>query len=122
MLFSGPDTSKPNFAIGTAPYPRSALPLFANTQGYVMSSGTQHAQAAWRWLAFLSRQQTDSSFQGPDNLSALPARKSLAESSGYWSKLDTETTAAIQALLARPAVPLPANAFDSRFIEPLLRR
>jgi multiple sugar transport system substrate-binding protein len=119
MLFSGPENDKPAFAIGTVPYPQTDLPFFANMQGYVMSSGTQHPQAAWRWLAFLSRQKLDTPFQGPDDLGSLPARKSLAESSGYWSKLDSETVAAVQAAIAHPAAPLPANVFDNRFIEPL---
>jgi ABC-type glycerol-3-phosphate transport system substrate-binding protein len=119
MLFSGPDSDKPAFAIGTAPLPPSPQPFYGGSEGYVMSGGTQHPQEAWRWLAFLSRQQVKPPFESADTIGQLPARKSLAERSGYWSKLDQETTAAIKAMIERPNAPLTTGAFGGQFFEPL---
>lgn len=47
------------FAVGVARFPPSGVPWFAGTSHYVMSAGTQYPEAAWRWLAFLSRQHID---------------------------------------------------------------
>src|SRR6266496_1457288 len=78
----------PSFALGVAPYP----PLPGGTRdfsnGYVISSGTQHPHEAWAWLSFLSKQMISGAGGkgGPsDTVSSLPARKSLAQQSGYWS-------------------------------------
>lgn len=51
--------------------------------GFSMSGGTQHPEAAWRWIDFLSRQYATN-----DTNYLLPARQSVAESSGYWNDLD----------------------------------
>jgi ABC-type glycerol-3-phosphate transport system substrate-binding protein len=120
MSFSGPDAPKPSFAVGTLPYP--AMPggyAFSGAQGYIVSAGTQHPEAAWRWLAFVSQQPTNQQFMGPDAASVLPARKSIAEQSGYWKNLDAGAKAAVEAILARPAKPNPSAAPDQRFFEPL---
>jgi multiple sugar transport system substrate-binding protein len=119
MLFAGPGGQAPAFPIGVAPMPSSSLPFFGGGEGYIMSSGTQHPQEAWRWLSFLSRQQIKSPFEQQDSIGQLPPRKSLAESSGYWSNLDEETTAAVRAVVERPAAPLPEGVFNSQFLEPL---
>ncbi|MFL5803340.1 MAG: ABC transporter substrate-binding protein [Roseiflexaceae bacterium] len=96
----------PSFAVGVAPYPPFSSGGKGLSGGYIMSSGTQHPNEAWAWLSFLSTQiVADQSGKGgaPGGVSALPARKSLAEQSGYWSGLDDETKAAVQTVLARPA-------------------
>jgi multiple sugar transport system substrate-binding protein len=49
----------------------------------------------------------------------VPARKSLAERSGYWKQLDPEAAAAAQAVLARSASPLAGGPADPRAIEAL---
>ncbi len=108
MLNFGPEVSDPLFAVGTVPFPNLSLPFFTNTQGYIMSSGTQHPQAAWRWLSFLSRQSPDnqaSRMMGGAN--ELPAQRDLAEQSRAWAEMDADTRAAVQAVLERPAQPLP---------------
>jgi ABC-type glycerol-3-phosphate transport system substrate-binding protein len=137
----------PAFRLGVAPYP--AFPggnrHFAN--GWVMSSGTQHPNEAWIWLSWLSEQpiaeqnggnvkmsQTRSSVRSSDQpraeqnggkgaieqLNVLPARKSLAEQSGYWVYLDDETRAAVQATLNRPAPAAAAGPNQLEAYQPLI--
>ncbi len=113
MLFGGPPSEKPAFEIGTAAYPQLPVPFFGGTQGYIMSSGTQHPEEAWRWLSFLSKQEIKQPFEGPDAVSQLPARKSIAESSGFWSKLDEEGAAAVRATVERPTVAQTDVIFDN---------
>jgi ABC-type glycerol-3-phosphate transport system substrate-binding protein len=100
---------------GIAPYPASSLPSFSGSAiGYSMSAGTQHPREAWQWLSFLSHQELKRS-DGPNEVSYVPARRSIAERSGYWSKLDRETAAAIKAVIERPAAPLPAERYNVLF-------
>lgn len=79
--------------------------LLLQSQGFAISSGTQHQEAAWRWLAFLSKQQLAEPkgmvFFGPGL--ALPARSSLA--SDTLQKLGPELAEALQSALAQPASP-----------------
>jgi multiple sugar transport system substrate-binding protein len=120
MLQSGPEDSEaPKFAVGVAPYPPVQLPFFGNTEGYVMSSGTQHPDAAWRWLSFLSQQQLSQPFGDAGNSSQVPARISIAERSGYWSKLDPETAAAMKAAIGRHTAPPPADPLSGNLLGPL---
>ncbi len=99
-MIAGPDAPKPATNAGTAALPPNGE-SDNGAEGYIMSSGTQHPEAAWRWLSFLSHQDVQRPFMMMGGVDSLPARKSLAESSGYWKKLDAETTAAIEASLAR---------------------
>ncbi|MFL5800534.1 MAG: extracellular solute-binding protein [Roseiflexaceae bacterium] len=117
LLFTSAESPRPAFAIGTAADPR-APPFSEAGGGYIISSGTQHPQAAWRWLAFLSKQPIESPGAAPGRLSELPARKSVAERGGYWSQLDAETTAAVQAMLAHPRART-SGADDARLFAPL---
>jgi ABC-type glycerol-3-phosphate transport system substrate-binding protein len=115
-------SAAPSFAQGVALHPPFPGGTRDFARGYVMSSGTQHPNEAWVWLSFLSKQLI-SSMGGKggrsDTVSSLPARKSLAEQSGYWSRLDNETKAAVQAALARPA-PTPSSVNLDAY-EPLLQ-
>ncbi|HET9223580.1 MAG TPA: extracellular solute-binding protein [Roseiflexaceae bacterium] len=99
------------FTPGVALFPPSPTGATEATRGYVMSSGTEHPNEAWIWLSFLSKQvvadQAGGKGGSPSALNSLPARKSLAEQSGYWSRLDDETKAAVEAALARPTPALP---------------
>jgi ABC-type glycerol-3-phosphate transport system substrate-binding protein len=120
LEMSGPNPSPPSFAVGTLPYPPLPLPFFSNVRGYVMSSGTQYPQEAWRWLSYLSRQEVKPPYAGPDMVSLVPARKSVAERAGYWKQLDQETAAAVHAVLDRPAPQTRASFnFDNRIFEPI---
>ncbi|MCU0492106.1 MAG: extracellular solute-binding protein, partial [Chloroflexaceae bacterium] len=92
------------FQVGVLAMPTAPNAPFAHAAGgFVMSSGTQHPEAAWRWLSFLSRQYTPPA--PDDGVSLLPARRSLAESSGYWGRLDAEASEAVRASLERIATP-----------------
>lgn len=121
LLFTDSNVDKPTFAIGVAPDPRTPLPLSDTPSGYVMSAGTQHPQEAWRWLAFLSKQAIMSAVAPQDPLSEIPARKSIAERSGYWTNLDVETTAAITAMIGRQATPPRTGTIDPRLFAALTK-
>ncbi|MCG8350140.1 MAG: extracellular solute-binding protein [Chloroflexales bacterium] len=98
----------PDFAIGTLPFPSPALPFHAGiAQGYVISSGTRHPEAAWRWLTFLSQHETIEHLSIPQE---APARLTVADRSGYWQQLG-EQQAAARAALAQSFPPpfLPEN-------------
>jgi len=77
--------------VGVVPFPVDApnsrtSPISTEVLAIVMSAGTRHPEAAWRWMDFLSRQAISDSWSGQ----RLPARRSVAESSGFWDKLDEE--------------------------------
>lgn len=76
--------------LGVVPFPVAA-PDDKTTQmfsdGLSISAGTQNPEAAWRWIDFLSRQPNASGF-GQDT--AVPARISVAEASGFWDNVDPE--------------------------------
>lgn len=101
-----------DFALGAAPLPDSPIFSFGNVEGYVMSSGTEHPEEAWRWLEFLSRQPLA---EGPGMAmmgNQAPARISVAEESGYWADMDNEREAAIRATLERPTNLVPQSLFS----------
>ncbi|MCG8351294.1 MAG: extracellular solute-binding protein, partial [Chloroflexales bacterium] len=78
------------FEIGFAPFP--PLPFFNNGQTYVLSNGTQHPKAAWRWLNFVSSQEVDAAASnGIRRATLAPARRSLVEQNDYFAGLDDET-------------------------------
>jgi ABC-type glycerol-3-phosphate transport system substrate-binding protein len=117
---SGATTS---LSTGVALYPPLPGGTREKSSGYIMSSGTQHPQEAWAWLSFLSTQLISNQNGGKggpsDAMNVLPARKSLAEQSGYWSRLDAETRTAVQAALDRPAPASSSVNLDS--YEPLIQ-
>lgn len=92
------DNPPPPFAVGLLPSPYETSSGYP--AGYVISGGTRHAEAAWRWLAFLSANEpfTDQRYIGN-----VPARTSFAERSGYWERLDQDGAAVINAILERSA-------------------
>ncbi len=75
---------------GAVPYPvggpdAQTTPLWP--PGLSMSAGTAHPEAAWRWMDFVSRQDTSG---GGPFAQRLPARRSAAEASGFWDEIDPE--------------------------------
>lgn len=120
LMSMGPQQPALPFEVGLLPYPELPVPSWnGGTDGYLMSSGTQHENEAWRWLSYLSRQEIKQPYAGPDALSMVPARKSVTDASGYWGKLDAEVGAALKASLERPQAPPPSSTNDGRFYEPL---
>lgn len=93
------DTSKLPFSIGTVPYPKLDIMNmmgFGANDGYVISGGTAHPNEAWKWLEYLSRQQTDQQNTPGGVPGRVPARKSLADASGFWNSIDQDKAAAYQ--------------------------
>lgn len=82
--------------VGIVPFPVDAPDDQTNQMyvtGYGLSSGTQQPELAWRWINFLSQQQSPNEFnQG----TAVPARRSVAEASGFWDQVDPEYGDALQ--------------------------
>ncbi|MBN1657333.1 MAG: extracellular solute-binding protein [Anaerolineae bacterium] len=74
---------------GAAPYPVDEGAPLGTTPfwppGLAMSAGTTVPRAAWQWMVFLTRQPPVDSGTG---IVALPARRSVAQSSGFWDDLD----------------------------------
>jgi ABC-type glycerol-3-phosphate transport system substrate-binding protein len=85
--------------LGVAPFPVEApgtggkgdrtTPL--SISAAFVSAGTAHPEEAWRWLNNLSLQTVD--LMG---LQFLPARRSVAEASGFWEDADEELGAALR--------------------------
>jgi multiple sugar transport system substrate-binding protein len=83
--------------LGLVPYPvndpQSHSSLFY-LESLVMSAGTAHPDESWRWLNFLTRQYLDFGD------TAVPARRSTAERSGYWELLEKELAVVYRFALA----------------------
>ncbi|MGD9315874.1 MAG: extracellular solute-binding protein [Anaerolineae bacterium] len=82
--------------VGAVPFPvdsPDAHTTPVSTQSLVMSSGTQQPEAAWRFLDFMSRQTVGSLAAG---VQSLPARRSTAESGGFWDDTDAELAEALR--------------------------
>ena len=105
----GPAEPQPlPFATGKVPYPDIGNFFTGGGagDGYFISGGTQHPQESWKWIEFLTRQQTDQTAPGigpgfsvPGR---VPARESLAELTGFWKNIDADTTAAYKWAIAHP--------------------
>lgn len=72
--------------------PRPCKDLRADA-ALAISRGTEHAQAAWQWIHFLSRQHFY------DGSSSLPARQSVLENLGSWETWDAELVRVAQTIL-----------------------
>jgi ABC-type glycerol-3-phosphate transport system substrate-binding protein len=80
----------------------------------LISAGTNHSQAAWTFLDYLSRQALFNTGIYP----AAPARPSVAGSSQYWEQMEAETAAAVRHALEqgwyrRADMPELANVGDA---------
>ncbi|MCG8347636.1 MAG: extracellular solute-binding protein, partial [Chloroflexales bacterium] len=90
------------FALGIMAMPALRPPGLGESEGYIMSSGTQHPTEAWRWLAFLSQQSSPNLYPDPADMLFFPARPAVLEGSATWAQLDAETRATLEAALQRP--------------------
>ncbi|NJN68797.1 MAG: extracellular solute-binding protein [Chloroflexaceae bacterium] len=92
-----------SFDVGHIPYPDLSANVvgFGSGEGYIISSGTRHPEAAWAWVEFLSRQQIDQQMAAEISSRMMapglfPARRSVAEEMGYWDQMQEEEAAAYQ--------------------------
>ena len=85
--------------LGVVSLPRGKVAINpVGVMGYAMSTGTQHPDESWRWLAFLTRRQIPSLAM----LGVLPACRSVAEESGFWENMAEDQVAAYQSALEHP--------------------
>ncbi len=85
----------PDFLIGRVPFPKSAfLEYYSSSEGFMISGGTLHPDAAWRWIEWLSRQPVIGYVEEVGPHTPLPARQSVAQQTEFWSKLDPQTAEA----------------------------
>jgi len=100
---------------GIVPYPVDApdsRTTLIMTQDLSMSAGTAHPDAAWRWMDFLTRQ--DTSRQGPF-VQFLPARRSVAESIGFWDEMDEELADALRYAIDHGYIAQTTTGYDAFF-------
>jgi len=64
-------------------------------RGYWMSSGTASPDESWRWLRFLSHKRVA---EGGIRTIFLPARRSVAASTGYWDQFNDETRGFVESV------------------------
>ncbi len=82
--------------IGVVPFPTDApdWPASPGTVGSLsVSAGTTQPEASWRWLEYLSRQSLSGLQLG---IRFMPARRSAAETGGFWDGLDEEFAGALR--------------------------
>lgn len=113
-----PMTADLPFEVGKIPYPTVAGLDFGGGDGYIISGGTQHPNEAWKWIEFLTRQQTDPQQPGgmvyaPPN--RVPARQSLAEQIGFWDNVAPEQRVVYEAAIENGGKAPPAS-FNSMTI------
>jgi ABC-type glycerol-3-phosphate transport system substrate-binding protein len=86
---------------GIAPFPVSAdgknvktTPLYADCA--VISSGTLHPQETWKWVSFLSKHLKNRYESQTYGKFVIPARQSIAETTGFWNNLSEDNQATIR--------------------------
>jgi len=91
---------------GVAPLPVGARPLtFAQAFGYAISAGTEYADAAWQWIAFLSKHPLNR---------LIPARVSVTESEAYEKLVGIEIAEVARTSLERMVI-LNERTFPDQF-------
>jgi multiple sugar transport system substrate-binding protein len=99
--FERADVTPPTFAIGTVAYPAFTGLGAAGYTSFAISAGTKHPEAAWQWLAFLTRQDFAADSHLGDSV-ALPARRSVAAQNRSIENLPPQIAEAVRATLDRP--------------------
>jgi multiple sugar transport system substrate-binding protein len=100
---------------GVVPFPvdeSDSRTTLAYTIGMSMSAGTSHPEEAWRWMDYVSRQ--DTSEQGPF-VRFLPARHSTAESIGFWNDVDEELADALRYSIEHSYITQWTDGYDAFF-------
>jgi ABC-type glycerol-3-phosphate transport system substrate-binding protein len=67
----------------------------ATLEGYGISSETDHPDACWQWVKYLSQQMP---------LRSIPIRSVIRESAAYREQVGPEVAAVVQAAMAEDAV------------------
>ncbi len=103
MVTAGGPASVKEDGLGWVPFPVSSdgssnATTPAHVSCLAVSSGTKHPQAAWAWINFLSHHPYI-----PDYSMAAPARRSVADAQGYWSRVPEQFRAALQFALEHGA-------------------
>jgi ABC-type glycerol-3-phosphate transport system substrate-binding protein len=101
--------------IGVVPFPTGGsgaglTPVSADA--IVMSAGTKQPEATWRWMDYIGRQSLGTMTMG---IRFLPARRSAAETGGFWDSLNEEFAAALRYATDHSYVarePVAYNAFE----------
>ncbi len=103
-----------NTNLGVVPFPAGKVNLNPVTvAGYWMSAGTAHPRQSWLWLKALTRLEATRQFGR-----TIPARRSVAEETGFWDELDGETVTAYRYALNHAWTPelewdMPFVLFDA---------
>jgi multiple sugar transport system substrate-binding protein len=109
-VVQGSDAAGVQFATGIAPVPPDESQWRGMyREGVAISAGTQHPEAAWRWISFLSQQDlVANAGRGPET---IPARRSLLELNTRYQELDEAGRAAVAEALEQLATnPRPDNS------------
>jgi ABC-type glycerol-3-phosphate transport system substrate-binding protein len=102
MQFMLPDELY-SFETGVVAFPAIPYPMVQFNlpeREYIISSGSQHPEAAWRWLSFLSRQLPPYPSSGFSD--SLPVRRSVFEQNQVLTQFSPEVAAAVQTALNQP--------------------
>ncbi|HWQ15521.1 MAG TPA: extracellular solute-binding protein [Roseiflexaceae bacterium] len=101
--------------VGQIPYPADTPDPWGGLggEGYIISGGTAHPNEAWTWIEWLSRQEIGQpGGGGPANMPGrIPARRQLAEQTGFWDSISEQAASAYRWALEHPA-PLPTRQPD----------
>lgn len=113
-----PTSDSTAFQVGVVPFPAGSAPAPAVVEGVVISNGTQHRDAAWRWLAYLSRQPLP--LADPLALpNLLPARTSVATADPAAQQRDADVQQALDVALKRQVVDATTRFADQQMIDAL---
>lgn len=92
--------ASPGFEIGVAPLlPGAGTGLASQVEALYINARTEHPQAAWAWLRFLSSE--------PDAVAALPLGRAVAANPRWQQRAGPETAAAWATLLDSGALAAP---------------
>jgi len=92
--------------VGVAPLPTGPGGAYAEVSGYFVSARSEHPQACWQWIAFLSAQ--------PEIAWGLPARRSVAESEAYRQQVGDERAGAYLASVGAAGRPSAFQTFSAQ--------
>ncbi len=86
--------------VGIAPFPLGEhnANLFS-IEGYFISNGTRYPQECWEWIKFLTEHPI---YSQDTSQTAIPARRSVADQSGYWLRWTETETEALHFMLEHP--------------------